>query len=94
MADSPESIVQRWFKEVWDEGREESIDALMAPYGVAYGLPWRTHPGPTAFKSVLRTFRDALGDLSIEVVRTVTEGDTVAAALSCHRPALRCRPRR
>jgi len=82
MADSPESIVKRWFKEVWDEGREESIDALMAPYGVAYGLPGGPIQGPTAFKSVLRTFRDALGDLSIEVVRTVTEGDTVAS--HCH----------
>ena len=82
MADSPDVIVRRWFKEVWDEGREEAIDALMAPYGVAYGLPGGPIQGPTAFKPVFRTFREALGDLTIEVVRTVTEGDTVAA--HCH----------
>ena len=59
MADSPDSIVRRWFKEVWDEGREESIDALMAPYAVAYGLPGGPIQGPTAFKPLFRMFRDA-----------------------------------
>jgi len=82
MADSPDTIVRRWFKEVWDEGREESIDALFAPYAVAYGLPGGPLRGPTEFKPLFRMFRDALGDLSIEVVRTVTEGDVVAAY--CH----------
>jgi predicted ester cyclase len=82
LADTPDSIVRRWFKEVWDEGREETIDALMAPYGVAYGLPGGPIQGPTAFKPLFRTFRGAFGDLSIEVVRTVSEGDLVAA--HCH----------
>jgi predicted ester cyclase len=82
VTETPDSIVRRWFKEVWDEGREESIDALMAPYGVAYGLPGGPIQGPRAFKPMMRTFRDALGDLSIEVVRTVTAGDVVAA--HCH----------
>ena len=74
MPESPDKIVRRWFKEVWDEGREESIDALLAPYAVAYGLPGGPLHGPTAFKPLFRMFRDALGDLSIEVVRTVTGG--------------------
>jgi predicted ester cyclase len=82
VADASDLIIRRWFKEVWNEGREESIDLLMAPYGVAYGLPGGPIQGPTAFKSLMRTFRDALGGISIEVVRTVTEGDTVAA--HCH----------
>ena len=82
MAESPDVVVRRWFKEVWDEGREESIDELMAPYGVAYGLPGGPIQGPTAFKPVFRTFREALGDLTIEVVRTVAEGDLIAA--HCH----------
>ena len=38
MADSsPDAVVRAWFKEVWDEGREDAIDRLMAPYAVAYG---------------------------------------------------------
>ena len=79
MADSPETVMRRWFKEVWDDGREDAIDELMAPPCVAYGLPGGPIQGPTAFKPLFRTFREALGDLSIEVTRTVCEGDWVAA---------------
>jgi predicted ester cyclase len=82
MSSSPDAVVRAWFKEVWDDGDEDAIDRLMAPYGVAYGLPGGPIQGPTAFKPLLRMFREALGDLSIQVVRTVTEGDTVAA--HCH----------
>ena len=82
MSNSPDEVVRAWFKEVWDEGSEEAIDRLMAPYGVAYGLPGGPIQGPTAFKPLFRTFREALGDLTIAVVRTVTEGDMVAA--HCH----------
>ena len=82
MAEAPDTVVRRWFKEVWDEGSEDAIDALMAPYGVAYGLPGGPIQGPQAFKPLFRMFREALGDLTIEVVRTVCEGDTVAA--HCH----------
>jgi predicted ester cyclase len=82
MSNAPDEIAREWFKEVWDEGREEAIDRLLAPYAVAYGLPGGPIQGPTAFKPLFRTFREALGDLSIEVVRTVVQGDTVAA--HCH----------
>ena len=56
MPESPDKIVRRWFKEVWDEGREESIDALLAPYAVAYGLPGGPLHGPTAFKRSFACF--------------------------------------
>ena len=82
MSNSPDEIVRAWFKEVWDEGREESIDRLLAPYAVAYGLPGGPIQGPTAFKPFFRMFREALGDLTIDVVRTVVQGDMVAA--HCH----------
>jgi predicted ester cyclase len=82
MSQTPEAVVRAWFKEVWDEGREDAIDRLMAPYGVAYGLPGGPIQGPTAFKPMFRTFREALGDLSIEVVRTIVQNDMVAA--HCH----------
>jgi len=82
MSQSPEAVVRAWFKEVWDEGREEAIDRLMAPFAVAYGLPGGPIQGPTAFKPLFRMFREALGDMTIEVVRTVVQGDTVAA--HCH----------
>ncbi len=32
------ALVRRWFKEVWNEGREATIDELFAESGLAYGL--------------------------------------------------------
>ena len=79
---TPEAVVRAWFKEVWDEGNEEAIDRLLAPDAVAHGLTAEGLRGPEAFKPYVRAMRKALGDLEVEVVQTVTEGDRVAA--HCH----------
>jgi predicted ester cyclase len=79
---SPDAVVRAWFKEVWDEGNEDAIDRLMAPDAVAHGLGSDGIRGPEAFKPYVRTMRAALGDLEVEVVQTLTEGDRVAA--HCH----------
>jgi len=82
MPSSPESVVRAWFHEVWDEGKEEAIDRLMAPDGVVHGLADVPIRGPEGFKPYFRTMRAALGDLEVRVERTVVQGDTVAA--HCH----------
>jgi predicted ester cyclase len=79
---TPDAVVRAWFKEVWDEGREEAIDRLADPDCVIHGLGGPGAPpmrGTAPFKELFRTFRQALGDLQIAVDRTVTEGDTCAA---------------
>jgi predicted ester cyclase len=79
---TPDQVARLWFKEVWDEGREEAIDRLMAPDAVAYGLGAGPLKGPEQFKPLFRMFREALGDLQIQVERTVVQDDLVAA--HCH----------
>ncbi len=79
---SPDAVVRAWFKEVWDEGNEDAIDRLMAPDAVAHGLGPDGIRGPEAFKPYVRAMRGALGDLEVEVVQTLTDGDRVAA--HCH----------
>jgi len=79
---TPDQVARRWFREVWDEGREEAIDQLMAPDGVAHGLGPAPIKGPEEFKSIFRMFREALGDLKIVIDRTVVEGNMVA--VHCH----------
>ena len=77
---TPDAVIRAWFKEVWDEGKEEAIDRLFAPDGIAYGLaPDGGIRGPEGFKPYFRAMRGALGDLEIEVLQTITEGDRVAA---------------
>jgi steroid delta-isomerase-like uncharacterized protein len=82
MPQTPDDVIRQWFREVWDEGHEEAIDRLMAPDGKVHGLSGPGGPpltGPAAFRPVFTTFRQALGDLRIDVERTVAQGDTVAA---------------
>jgi predicted ester cyclase len=83
---TPDALVRAWFHEVWDVGDESAIDRLMAADAKVHGLSGPDGPtvmiGPPAFKPFFRTMRAALGDLEVEVVRTVVQGDTVAA--HCH----------
>jgi steroid delta-isomerase-like uncharacterized protein len=78
----PVTVARRWFREVWDEGRESAIDELMAPDAVAHGLGGLPMRGPAEFKPFYRTFLNAFGDLEVEILRTVVQGDTVA--VHCH----------
>ena len=82
MTVTPDALARQWFKEVWDEGNESAIDRLMHPDAVVHGLADGKIRGPEGFKPLFRTFQAALGDLEIEVVRTVVEGDLCAA--HCH----------
>ena len=79
---TPDAVIRAWFKEVWDEGNLDAVDRLMAPDAVAHGLGPAGIRGPEAFKPYVSTMRGALGDLEIEVVQTLTDGDRVAA--HCH----------
>ena len=79
MKASPESVMRTWFEEVWNQGREDTIDRLFATDGLAHGLPGGVSlRGPEAFKPFFHSFRGAFPDIRIEVLRTVTEGDMVA----------------
>ena len=49
----PAELVQQWFHEVWDEGKEEAIDRIMAPDAKVHGLgepEGQTIVGPEQFK--------------------------------------------
>jgi ketosteroid isomerase-like protein len=75
------SIVRRWFEEVWNQGREPTIDELMAPDAVTHGLydAAQTHRGPTAFKPFWAQLRRAFPDIHFTIDDAVSEGNMVAA---------------
>jgi len=79
---TPDTLIRTWFKEVWNEGNESTLDRLFAPDGIAHGLPspdGKTLQGPAAFKPFVKQFRGAFPDIRIEVLRTITEGQFVCA---------------
>jgi predicted ester cyclase len=78
MVETPDVVARRWFKEVWDDGDESAIDRLMHPDALVHGLGATPIRGPEQFKPFFRVFHRALGDLKIDIARTVVQGDTCA----------------
>jgi steroid delta-isomerase-like uncharacterized protein len=79
MSQSPETVMRTWFDEVWNHGREDTIDRLFATDCVAHGLPGGPINGPAAFRGIFTVFRGAFPDIHIDVERTICTGDSVAA---------------
>jgi steroid delta-isomerase-like uncharacterized protein len=81
---TPDAVVRAWFEELWNQGKEETMDRLFAKDGLAHGLGPGGAPlkGPEAYRPFFHQFRSAFPDIHVDVVRTITEGDLIAA--HCH----------
>jgi len=82
MSEDNQTVVRRWFEEVWNKGRAEAIDELFAADGVAHGLEGTAGGelrGPADFRVFHQRFRDSFPDIEVVVEDTVSEGDKVAA---------------
>jgi len=82
---TPDAVIRQWFEQLWNQGNEATIDALMAPDALIHGLPspdGQAIRGAAGFKPFYQAFHTAFPDLRVEVVRTITEGDLVVA--HCH----------
>jgi len=80
MSAENKAFVKRWFEEVWNKGRVEAIDEMFALDGIAHGLaedPKFPLRGPAAFKPFHKQLRDALSNIHIDVVDSISEGDKV-----------------
>jgi predicted ester cyclase len=83
MADNA-ALIRRWFEEVWNLGREETIDELCAKDAVGYG---QTHDGSDIvglgpFKEFWRNFRTAFSSIHIDLHQTIEQGDMAMARWS------------
>ena len=82
MSDEYETLIHRWFEEVWNQKREDAIDEMFATDGIANGLEdaeGKPIRGPEGFKVLHRAFVSAYPDLHITIEDTVVEGDKIAA---------------
>lgn len=75
------ALIRHWFEEVWNNGRAETIDELLAEDCLLYGLGDDGRPlrGPVDFREFHKTFREAFPDITVVVEDTISEGDRVAA---------------
>jgi steroid delta-isomerase-like uncharacterized protein len=75
-------MMRRWFEEVWNKGREEAIDEMLAEDGIAHGLVDENGEelrGPANFKPFFRKFRGAFPNIEVVVEDCICEGDKAAA---------------
>ena len=70
-------IMRRWFQEVWNEGRIETIHELFSPAGVAHGQesPEAELRGPTEFEAFVKKTRSAFPDMQLAVEDVFATGD-------------------
>jgi len=79
-----EAVIRRWFEELWNQKRLETIDELYTEDTVAHGmgdggLPIR---GREAFKQVFQFFAGAFPDLLISIDRVLVDGEFTATHFS------------
>ena len=84
MSEANKSLVRRWFEEVWNQGREETIDELFAANGVGYGLGDTDAPlhGPSGFKPFVANLRGGLPDIHMTIDDIMAEGDRVTVRIT------------
>ena len=77
MSAQNKALVRRWFEQVWNKGRAESIDELLADRSVVHGLGPDLH-GPSGFKPFHAQYRAAFPDLALRIQHMIAEDDLVA----------------
>jgi steroid delta-isomerase-like uncharacterized protein len=78
------ALVRRWFDEVWNQGREETIDELFAANGIGYGLgdTDATLRGPAEFKPFVRNLRGGLPDMRMTIEDIIAADDKVTVRVT------------
>jgi predicted ester cyclase len=76
-------VVRRWFEEVWNKRRLETIDELLAADAVAHDLggTGASTTGPEEFRKAAQTLLSAFGKFLITVEDIFGAGDRVAVRL-------------
>lgn len=82
------ALAIRWFRQVWNERRVETVDELFAPDGI--GHTESGDQGPAEFKAARAGLLDAFPDIKVEVEDTAPDRDHVVVrwrARATHRGA-------
>lgn len=85
MSEKNKALIRRWFEEVWNQGRGDVIDELLAEDAVIHGLvdgAGNPVKGLDGFHDFHNQFRGAFPDLIVSVDDTIAEGEMVVARCS------------
>src|ERR1051325_8703033 len=70
-------IMRRWFQEVWNEGRTETLYELFSPEGAAHGQESAEAElrGPQEFEGFVRKIRGTFSEIQLTVEDVFAAGD-------------------
>lgn len=75
------ALARRWFQEVWNERRDDTVHAMMAPDAIGH-MEGHEPKGPDDFLKVRNNLVGGLGDLKVVVEDTIAQGDKVVVRWS------------
>ena len=76
MSESNRALARRWFQEVWNDRRTETIDEILSAEAIGHMEGMETR-GTADFKKVREGLLEAFPDFRIIVEDMVAEGDNV-----------------
>ncbi len=74
-------ILRAWYSEVWEKGNTDAIGQFFAPDTVAKGLIPEMQVGAEDFRDLVMAFRHILGDIKVDLPKTIENDDWVSAIL-------------
>lgn len=82
MTESYRDFGRRWFEQLWNQGRRETIGEMMAPDIVIHDGEMVTR-GPDAFYQFFDRMAGTFSDIHCDVDDTILEGDKLCVRWSC-----------
>jgi ketosteroid isomerase-like protein len=78
------AIIRRWFDEVWNQKRLDTIDELLAPDGVAHdiGAQGTDIRGPREFRKAAETLHGLFGEMHFAIQDIFGVGNRVAVRVN------------
>jgi steroid delta-isomerase-like uncharacterized protein len=75
------ALIRKWFDEVWNKGREETIDAMCSKNAIGHGQAQHGADihGPEHFKVFWRGLRSAFSNIHVDIHDTIEQDDKVVA---------------
>jgi predicted ester cyclase len=75
------ALIRKWFDEVWNQGREATIDQMCHQDAVGIGQAQHGTEihGPEHFKQLWLAIRAAFSEIHIDILDTIEQDDKVAA---------------
>jgi predicted ester cyclase len=82
MTETNSQLARRWFEEVWNQNKPETVTELLHP-SIVGQMEGRVIRSPEEFLQARREMLTAMPDLRVEVQSVVSEGNEVAVRWAC-----------